>query len=129
MIGINVNSKNIPYADLIIDGLKQYESRNSDTLRPYIGRRVAIVRTGRGKALAIGMVTIGEPVIVTVEQFRQLETSHLVQEGDIFDIQPGGTKHLYPMIDPVRFEEGHPVAHGIIARRVLPIPDKKKLTL
>jgi len=126
MMGINVNSKTIPYADLIIDGHKAYESRNSDTLRPYVGRRIAIVRTGTGKALAIGMVTIGEPLIVNVEQFRKMESLHLVKKGDIFDIQPGGTKHLYPMLNPTRFEEARSVAHGIIARRVLPLGGKNK---
>lgn len=118
MIGININSKSVPYADLIIDGRKLYETRNKDTLRPYVGRRVAIVRTGKGKAQAIGMVTIGEPIMVTQEQFNQMRVLHLVPEGDKFDIQPGGVKYLYPIAAPERIEP-RPVAHGIIARQVL----------
>jgi predicted transcriptional regulator len=124
MIGININSKTIPYADLIIDGLKLYETRNKDTLRPYVGRRVAIVRTGTGKAQAIGTVAIGKPIMVTQEQFRQLQTLHLVPEGSEFDIKPEGTKYLYPMLKPMRFAHPRPVGLGIIARQVLPLRGK-----
>ena len=54
-IGINVRSdRNVDYADLIVDGRKRLETRNTDSLRPYVGRRVSIVKTGRGKAMAIG---------------------------------------------------------------------------
>jgi len=118
MIGININSKTVPYADLIIDGRKLYETRNKDTLRPYVGRSVAIVRTGKGKAQAIGTVTIGEPIIVTQEQFRAMQHLHLVPEGDKFDIKPGGVKYLYPIADPERIAP-RPVGRGIIARQVL----------
>ncbi len=121
MLGININSKTIPYADLIIDGLKLYETRNNDTLKPYIGRRMAIVKTGAGKAHAIGTVEIGAPIVVTQEQFRQLEPMHYVPEGSEFDIKPGGAKYLYPMIRPMRFDQPRPVGRGIIARRVLPL--------
>ena len=64
-MGINVRSDgNIDYAGLIIDGQKKYESRQTDSLRPYVGKTVAIVRTGKGPAVAIGQVTVGEPVVV-----------------------------------------------------------------
>ena len=59
LMGINVASDRKAgrrYADLIVDGHKTLESRNSDTLRPYVGKRVAIVRTGEGPAKAIGEV-------------------------------------------------------------------------
>ena len=69
VMGVNVASDRKAgrsYADLIVDGHKTLESRNSDTLRPYVGKRVAIVRTGEGKAKAIGEVTIGEPMVVKI---------------------------------------------------------------
>jgi len=67
-IGINVRSDgDIDYASLIVDGKKKYESRKTDSLRPYVGKTVGIVRTGNGPAVAIGQVTIGEPIIVDVE--------------------------------------------------------------
>lgn len=69
VMGVNVatdRKADRSYADLIVDGYKTLESRNSDTLRPYVGKRVAIVRTGEGPAKAIGEVTIGEPMVVNL---------------------------------------------------------------
>jgi hypothetical protein len=103
---------------MIVDGHKTLESRNSDTLRPYVGKRVAIVRTGEGKAKAIGEVTIGEPQVVNQRQFRSMEDEHKVPKGSRFDISTP-TKHLYPMHDPVRYEEERDVGHGIVARKVI----------
>ena len=120
-MGINVASDRkagLRYADMIVDGHKTLESRNSDTLRPYVGKRVAIVRTGEGKAKAIGEVTIGEPVVVNKQKFRSMQDEHHVPQGSAFDINTP-TKHLYPMHDPVRYEEERDVGHGIVSRKVI----------
>jgi hypothetical protein len=121
VMGVNVASDrkhNLNYADLIVDGHKTIESRNSDTLRPYVGKRVAIVRTGAGKAKAIGEVTIGEPIVANKKQFRNMESHHLVPEGSTFDIKTP-TKHMYPLSEPVRYDEERDVGHGIISRKVI----------
>lgn len=122
-IGINVRSdkKNkISYADHIIDGKKTMETRNSHTLKPYVGKRVAIIKTGEGKAHAIGEVTVGEPVVVGEDEFRKREHEHLVPKGSTFDIKPGGQKHLYPMHDPVRYDTPREVAkYGMVGRKLL----------
>jgi hypothetical protein len=121
VMGINVatdRKSGRRYADMIVDGHKTLESRNSDTLRPYVGKRVAIVRTGEGKAKAIGEVTIGEPMVVNKQKFRALEDKHHVPEGSAFDINTP-TKHLYPMHDPVRYDEERDVGHGIVSRKVI----------
>ena len=121
VMGINVASDRKAgrsYADMIVDGHKTLESRNSDTLRPYVGKRVAIVRTGEGKAKAIGEVTIGEPIVANKKQFRNMESHHLVPEGSTFDIKTP-TKHMYPLSEPVRYDEERDVGHGIISRKVI----------
>jgi len=121
VMGVNVASDrkhNLNYADLIVDGHKTIESRNSDTLRPYVGKRVAIVRTGSGKAKAIGEVTIGEPIVANKKQFRNMESHHLVPEGSTFDIKTP-TKHMYPLSEPVRYDEERDVGHGILSRKVI----------
>jgi len=121
VMGVNVASDrkhNLNYADLIVDGHKTIESRNSDTLRPYVGKRVAIVRTGAGKAKAIGEVTIGEPIVANKKQFRNMEPHHLVPEGSTFDIKTP-TKHMYPLSEPVRYDEERDVGHGILSRKVI----------
>ena len=119
-MGINVRSDgDIDYASLIIDGRKKYESRQTDSLRPYVGKTVAIVRTGKGPAVAIGQVTVGEPVVVDAEKFNKMRKQHLVPQGSKFDIDPGATKYLYPMIDPVRWDREKLVKQkGIVARKI-----------
>ena len=119
-IGINVRSDgNIDYASLIVDGEKKYESRKTDSLRPYVGKTVGIVRTGNGPAVAIGQVTIGEPTVVDAENFNRLRKQHLVPQGSKFDIDSDGTKYLYPMIDPVRWDNEKLIKHkGIVSRKI-----------
>ena len=118
--GINVrNDGNNRYADLIVDGEKTMESRNTDSLHPYVGRTVGIVRTGEGPAKLIGSVKIGEPIEVDEQEFRELEPEHLVPKGSAFDIKPGSTKFLYPLTEAQRFDEERDVnSRGIVAREV-----------
>lgn len=120
-IGINVNQDgNNKYADKIIDGKKTLETRASDSLRPYVGKRVAIVRTGEGPAKAIGAVTIGEPIKVTTQkEFDKYRDQTLVPKDSKFDIAPGGVKYLYPLENPVRYATERDVGQGIVARKVI----------
>jgi len=118
--GINVRSDGDKrYADLIVDGQKSMESRDTDSLRPYIGTTIGIVRTGEGTAKLIGSAEIGEPIKVNERQFRKLEDRHLVPAGSAFDIKSGGTKYLYPITQAKRFDEESDVdSKGIVARAV-----------
>ncbi len=118
--GINVrNDGDNRYADLIVDGVKTLESRETDSLRPYVGQTVGIVRTGEGKAKLIGSAKIGEPISVGVDEFRALESKHLVPQGSAFDIKPGQTKFLYPLTEAKRFDGERSVeSRGIVARAV-----------
>lgn len=120
-IGVNVNQDGEnQYADKIVDGEKTLETRTSDSLRPYVGKRVAIVRTGDGPAKAIGAVTIGEPIKVTTQkQFDQYRDQTLIPKDSKFDIAPGQTKYLYPLENPVRYSDERDVGQGIVARKVM----------
>jgi hypothetical protein len=119
-VGINVRSDgDIDYAGLIVDGRKKYESRKTDSLGPYVGKTVGIVRTGTGPAVAIGQVTVGEPIVVDAEKFNKLRKQHLVPQGSKFDIDVDGTKYLYPMINPVRWPDERLIKHrGIVSRKI-----------
>ena len=119
MIGINVRNADIAYADVIVDGIKTLESRDTNSLKPYIGKRVAIVRTGKGKAKAIGEATIGNPIVVDRLEFRNKYKEHLVGEGSVFYIKNGQVKYLYPMLDAIRYEKEKDVALGIVSRKVI----------
>lgn len=118
--GINVRSdKDIDYAGLIVDGKKKYESRHSDSLRPYVGKTMAIIRTGVGQAVAIGQATIGEPIIVDANEFDSLRAKHYVPQNSKYDIKPDSVKYLYPMNDPKRWDKEVPISsRGIVSRKV-----------
>jgi len=125
-MGINVRTDkkaDLPFADLIVDGSKLYESRESDSLRPYVNKSMSIVRTGSGPAKAIGSVMIEEPMLVDAKKFRELQEKHLVPEGSAFDIDPNGQKYLYPLSSPRRYDQEFDVGHGIKARKVI-VPDQ-----
>ena len=119
-MGVNVNQDgDNRYADKIVDGDKTMETRASDSLRPYVGQRVAIVRTGAGPAKAIGEVTIGEPIVVRSQrEFAKYAEQHLVPKGSKFDLQPGQAKYLYPLTDAVRYPVEKGVGLGIVSRSV-----------
>ena len=69
--GININDSEFPFTDEILKGRKTIETRSSPSLKPYVGQRVGLVRTGVGEAQVVGYATIGKPVIYnTYEQFR-----------------------------------------------------------
>ena len=120
MMGINVRcDSGMDYAGLIVDGAKTLETRRTNSLRPWIGQRVGIVRTGRGKAHLLGYAVIGEPIVLDHAEFRQAEDQHLVPAGSTFDAQPGEVKYCYPVQNPERLATPEPVtSRGIIARRL-----------
>ena len=119
-INVRIDKKaGIDYADLIMSGEKKLETRDTDSLRPYVGQRIGIAKTGAGKAKAIGSVEIGEPIVADEKLFRQLQDQHLVPPGTDFDIKPGSVKYLYPVSNPQRFDAPKDVGHGIVARRIL----------
>lgn len=119
--GINVRTDNeTNYAELIVSGQKQYESRDTDSLRPYVGKRVGIIETGSGPAKLVGYATVGEPVEVGETEFAGSREQHLVPEGSRFDIKPGQTKFLYEMIEPEPLSQPVDVSssRGIVARNI-----------
>jgi len=120
MIGINVRNTDVPFADLIVDGFKTIETRESKSLHPYVGKRVAIVRTGQGKAFAIGEVTItGYSWTNSKATFDSYWDEHLVTQGSFFYIKESKGKYLYFLENAVRYETPIAVGKGIVARQLL----------
>ena len=126
MIGINVRSDGpVRYADLIVDGIKTLETREHDSLAPYVGKQVAIIRTGEGKAQAIGTAIIGEPIFIRSNAaWASFRDMHLVPAGSKFDKANGQAKVLYPLASAVRWPKPlHVAQYGIVAREVLEFGD------
>ena len=118
-IGININDAAQNFTEQILSGEKTIETRATDSLRPYVGRRVGIVRTGVGPAELVGYATIGEPIVYNnVEEFRADQERHLVEAGSEFDIQEGGVKYGYPLTDVESVTPTPVTSQGIIARKI-----------
>jgi uncharacterized protein (TIGR02996 family) len=129
-MGINIrDSDDEPFTDWILDGKKTVETRGSNSLHPYLGRRVGIIRTrkkydsdGRpldSQAHLVGFATIHhEPVeYKTAEDFRADEDRHQVAEGSDYDWN--GHKWGYALKGVSRLKTPRPVGKGgIVARKL-----------
>lgn len=118
MDGINVNSREIDYALMIVTGLKTIETRHTNSLASHIGQRVYVIRTGVGRPMAIGEVTIGEPKIYhNTMEFVKDAPKHLILHHSQYFIKPGGVKYGYPLVNPVMYRNPQAVASGGIVIR------------
>lgn len=104
MVGININDKEFPFTEWILDGSKVIETRNSPTLRKFLGQRVGIIRTGCGKPYLVGYATIEEEIIYeSYDEFHAHECLHMVEEDSIYDWDPErGIKFGYWLSDVER---------------------------
>lgn len=117
--GINIRSSVAePYAQLILDRVKTCETRETDSLRPYVGKYVGIVQTGMGPARLIGTAFVAKGIECDYAKFRSLWEYHRVPAGSRYDCKPGGTKWLYPLWD-VKYVTARTVTtRGIVARDI-----------
>jgi hypothetical protein len=85
--GIHIRDTKSRFTDLILTGQKTIETRDTPrSLTPYVGRRVGLIRTGRGKAVLVGYATLGKPVHYrSLRQFRADAKRHRVLPGSTFD--------------------------------------------
>lgn len=94
--GININDKMQAFTEQILEGLKDIETRDSNSLKSLIGQRVGMIRTGCGKAHVVGLVDIvGVVVYEDADAFRKDYSKHLVAAGSKYDIKSGGKKYGY----------------------------------
>lgn len=108
MIGININDTEAPYTDMIMDGRKCFETGFRPTLRPFIGQRVAIIRTGKGKVEIVGTVQLLNEVWFGSFPFDALRKYHCVPKGSKQDTKSG--KWSYVLNDPQKLKK--PVVIG-----------------
>ena len=119
-MGININDKIQDFTGQILKGEKIIETRNTNSLKPYIGERVGIIRTGKGKAYLVGFCIIGKPKLYENEkEFRKDEDKHLVKKGSKFDIKDNNVKYGYPLHNVEKLETPIPIkSKGIISRKL-----------
>jgi len=118
-LGVNVNDSEAPYTAWILAGVKRIETRGSrrNALAGQVGRRIAIVRTGRGPAQVVGYATVGEPIEYATRAAWDADASrHRVAPGSRYDWD--GWRVGYPMIDVEPCEPFAPAGRGIQTRRI-----------
>ncbi|CAB4180407.1 LT_GEWL domain containing protein [uncultured Caudovirales phage] len=127
--GININDKEQAFTDQILAGEKTIETRDSNSLKPYIGKRMGLIKTGKGKAMHVGYATVGEPKVYDSEaKFRADEDKHLVSKGTFHDISDKKygrpLKYGYPLTDIEAITPVPVTSEGHVAR-VLPETKEK----
>lgn len=119
-IGININDDSQPFTEQILSGKKTIETRNKPTLRKYVGKRIALVKTGKGKqAQVVGYATVSEEVEYnSAQEFRKDYKRHLVKDDDPkFGFK--SKKYGYVLTNVKREESPfNPEGRGIIARDI-----------
>lgn len=118
MKAVNINDSTAPFTDYILSGVKTIETRNTNSLKSLVGQRVGIIRTGLGKAVLVGFVTISGVIIYESErEFRKDESRHLVAKGSRYDLKT--IKYGYLLTNPERLSEPEIVkAKGIVIRNI-----------
>lgn len=118
----------IDFASLICSGQKTIETRNSNSLRHYINKRVRAIRTGIKPSLIVGEFTLGEPFMYLSEkEFKKDIGKHKVPEFSKFWIKDN-IKFGYPIVNPILYKIPYePVGKSsIIARKDQPYIEEYK---
>lgn len=118
MIGININCKHQDFIDEILNGIKTIETRNTNSLKPYIGKRVGLIKTGCGKATLMGYARIGKIVrmVNSKEVFDHYYQWHRVNKDSPYYIKE--RKFMYQLYDIERCEPKLVESKGIIGRQI-----------
>jgi len=126
--GININDSKQPFTKQIISGEKTIETRNTNSLKGQVGKRIGIIKTGKGKSQVVAYATVGEPIVYnTKEEFRKDQDKHLVEEGSEFDIKEDGMKYGYPLTDVEKVTPFPVTSKGIVSRKIDQPPVKKEI--
>ena len=104
---IFINCKAEPFVKDIMDYLKQYETRNRNTLGRFLGERVLLAETGHGRPLAKCSAVIDEVISVTSkEEWDKYLELTWIPVGSSYDWQPDTkVKWLYHLKDVRPVEE------------------------
>jgi len=112
-----INCDLFPFVCAILSGIKLFETRNKNTLKKLVGRRILLAETRKGKKPLVKcfatidyMIRIDNP-----EQFEKYRKSGCIEKGSCFDFIPGKAKYLYHLTDIVPVPEFIPpegIRHG-----------------
>ncbi len=122
-MGVNINDETQPFTAQILSGEKTIETRDSNSLDPYLNQKVGLVRTGQGTATLVGYADIvGVKKYTTEEEFRKDQDAHLVEPGSEYDWTPKG-KVGYLLGNPEAVEPYELSSRGIVSRDIRRMPE------
>ena len=115
-----INSRSVPYVDMIMDRQKPMETRSRDMLRflAESGTPFLIAETGKGDSLVRCSARIRSVLTVyTADEWNRLRSAHRVPAGSQYDWKDGTKKKvLYELCDilpvPVPFHPSDGIRHG-----------------
>ena len=122
--GVNINDSTQAFTEEILNGTKTVETRESSarsnhgSLYKYVGQRVGIVRTGKGKATLVGWADIAQEIEYgSAEEFRADYDRHRIAEGSEYDWHDGKKKFGYVLENVTAEENPYEVTEqGIVVR-------------
>ncbi len=116
--GFNINDREQAFTEQILDGIKTEETRKTHSLDCLIGKRVAIIRTGKGKAVIVGTCVIsGCHEYRNRDEWNAAYNRHRVERRSRFDFT--GRKVGYILTEVERLESPLPVkSKGIVIRNI-----------
>jgi len=119
MKGININCKHQDFIGQILNGNKVIETRNTNSLKPYIGKRVGLIRTGQGKATLEALATIQGYIIYKNKfSFDFAYEYHLIGLSSPYYIKQDGVKFGYLLTDIEAIKPRIVTSRGIVSRDI-----------
>ena len=119
--GFNINDKQQEFTKQILAGMKTEETRETHSLDSLIGKTVGIIRTGKGKAMIVGICKVsGYKEYHTEAEFDAAYSRHLVRKGSRYDFAHSktGYKVGYVLEDVVSITPIPCEAKGIVIRNI-----------
>lgn len=115
--GIFINDGQHPFTGWILSGAKTYETRSRRTLHRFIGKHVAIVRTGKGNPVVVGYADIDCCFECRDKAFYNTFRYETLTCATAYDWTPDiKVKYLYHLVNVSRCDPyqvpGDAVRHG-----------------
>ena len=115
--GIHINVKHQDFVKQILSGEKTMETRDTDSLKPYVGKKVGIIATGiKGDRYIHGHANIESPVIYkNSKRFNKDYEKHRVgaESSHHLNNSKNKEKYGYPLSSitalkkPIKLEKGN----------------------
>ena len=98
---IFINCSKYPFIDWIMHRKKLFETRNIDTLKMFVGCRVLLAETGKGKPVVKCAAVIDDSMKVNSrETWKAVQKLCCIKRGSCYDMKPGTKqKYLYHLTD------------------------------